>query len=412
MTAELIAVGTELLLGGTANTDAQVVSQALSSLGVNVYYHTVVGDNAGRVKAAVELARTRSDIVITTGGLGPTYDDMTKAAVAEAFGLKLELFPEEARRVREWFADSGYPFTENNLNQAYFPEGATILENGRGTAPGCAFEKGGVHCIMLPGPPRECGPMVQSGLVPYIKALRPGLEIVSHNIHIFGLGESAVEDKLRDYMEGLTNPTLAPYAKTGEVQLRVTAKAQTHAEAEELMKPVIAHVREVLGDIVYGIDCDTLENRVFELLLENRKTVATAESVTGGLIAKRLTDIPGASRVFSGSIVAYNNGIKQKLLGVRPKTLETHGAVSRETAKEMAVGALARFATDYAVATTGFAGTPEDAGGDTAFIALATDGSLNVQVREFKAGYDRERTRVMAAHIAFDMIRRELTIKS
>ena len=221
-TAEIIGVGTELLLGGTVNTDAQDVSQLLSELGINVFFHTVVGDNPARLKQAVEIAKGRADIIITTGGLGPTYDDLTKQTLAEAFGKKLIFHEDVANQIREFFTKRlrSAKMTDNNLRQAELPEGCVILENGVGTAPGCAFEVDGKHVLMLPGPPRECRAMLESGVAPYLKNLSEA-EIHSHNIHIFGLGESAVEEKLLSLMENLHNPTLAPYAKDGEVMLRM-----------------------------------------------------------------------------------------------------------------------------------------------------------------------------------------------
>ncbi|MDR2605946.1 MAG: competence/damage-inducible protein A [Oscillospiraceae bacterium] len=408
MTAELIAVGTELLLGGTANLDAQIISEKLSELGINVYYHTVVGDNDGRVRSAVEIAKSRADIIITTGGLGPTYDDMTKETLAAAFGKPLVLYPEEEARVRAWFSGVGFTFTDNNLRQAYFPEGSEILANPIGTAPGCAFESEGKHVIMLPGPPRECKKMMYEQAVPYLQKISGGSEIVSHTLFIYGMGESAVEDKLRDYMLTLNNPTLAPYAKPGEVQLRVTAKAATHAEAEAMIAPVVERVKATLGDMVYGVDIGSLENCVLKLLKERGKTLATAESMTGGLIAKRITDISGSSEVFRGGAVVYSDEAKIGLLDVAPETIAAHTAVSKETSWEMAVGATAKFGTDYAVAVTGFA----EGEGNT-FITVVrkevrSDNRFDFKfdTREIPLGFDRDRSRTMAAHVAFDMLRR------
>jgi len=401
MTAELIAVGTELLLGGTANLDAQIISEKLSEIGINVYYHTVVGDNDSRVRAAVEIAKSRADIIITTGGLGPTYDDMTKETLAAAFGKQLVLYPEEETRVRAWFSGVGFTFTDNNLRQAYFPEGSEILANPIGTAPGCAFESDGTYVLMLPGPPRECRKMMYEQAVPYLKRICGGSEIVSHTLFIYGMGESAVEDKLRDYMLELTNPTLAPYAKPGEVQLRVTAKAATHEEAESMIAPVIENVKATLGDVVYGVDIGSLENCILELLKEHGKTLSTAESMTGGLIAKRMTDIHGSSKVFHGGAVVYSDAAKIAVLGVNPDTIAKHTAVSAETALEMAQGAANKFGTDYAVAVTGFA----EGEGNT-FITVINATTGDVKTHEIPLGFDRDRSRTMAAHIAFDLLRR------
>jgi len=410
-TAEIIGVGTELLLGGTANTDAQDVSMLLSELGINVFFHTVVGDNPERLKQAVEIAKGRADIIITTGGLGPTYDDLTKQTLAEAFGKKLIFNEDVANQIREFFARRlpHMKMTDNNLRQAELPEGCVILHNGVGTAPGCAFEADGKHILMLPGPPRECRAMLISGVAPYLKNLSES-EIHSHNIHIFGLGESAVEEKLLDLMENLHNPTLAPYAKDGEVMLRLTAKAASKHEADSLMAPVLAQVRETLGEVIYGVDSGSLENTVITLLAERGQTLAAAESCTGGLLAKRLTDIPGASKVFLGGVVAYGTQSKIGLLGVSPDLINEKKAVSREVALAMADGARQRLGADIGVGITGIAGPGGDGSGlepGTVFVALTTkDASY---CRNPHLLFDRNRVRTSSVHHALDMTRRFLT---
>ncbi|MCL2392650.1 MAG: competence/damage-inducible protein A [Oscillospiraceae bacterium] len=410
-TVEIIGVGTELLLGNTVNTDAQDVSQVLCDLGFNVHFHTVVGDNAERLNNAVDIAKKRADIIITTGGLGPTYDDLTKQTLAEAFGKKLIFNEDVANQIMAFFAKRlpTMKMTENNLQQAQLPEGCIIFDNGVGTAPGCAFEAEGKHILMLPGPPRECRAMLKSCVEPYLKKLSEA-EIHSHNIHIFGLGESAVEENLRELMQSLKNPTLAPYAKDGEVMLRLTAKARTKEEAETLMSPVLAKVHEVLGDIIYGIDTHSLEHTVFKLLTEHNLTVSAAESCTGGLLSKRLTDIPGISNVFKGSIVAYNKQSKSLLLGVSPELIKEKHAVSREVALAMADGARLKFDSDIGIAITGIAGPESDHSGQppgTVFVALTTkDHSFCRTPHLF---HDRERIRIGCANHALDMIRRLLT---
>ena len=409
-TAEIIGVGTELLLGGTANTDAQDVSQLLSELGINVFFHTVVGDNPDRMTQAVEIAKSRADIIITTGGLGPTFDDVTKQTLAEAFGKKLIMNEDEAAKIRSFFEKRAprVQMTENNLRQAELPEGCIVFENGVGTAPGCAFEAEGKHVIMLPGPPRECRTMLKSCVEPYLRKLSES-EIHSHNIHIFGLGESAVEEKLRPIMESMKNPSLAPYAKDGEVMLRLTAKAESKQEAEEMMSPILEQVCEMLGDIIYGIDTDSLENTVVELLKESEQTLATAESCTGGLLSKRLTDVPGASKVYFGGIIAYNEKAKMELLGVDPKLMCEHSAVSREVAIAMSEGVRFKFSADIGVGITGIAGPETDSSGQepgTVFIAVST--KETTICKQLKLLYDRERVRIGAASNALDMIRRLL----
>jgi len=410
-TAEIIAVGTELLLGGTANTDAQDVSRVLSELGINVFFHTVVGDNPERLKQAVDVAKSRANIIITTGGLGPTYDDLTKQTLAEAFGKKLVLNEGVADQIREYFAKR-YPnmkMTDNNMRQAELPEGCVILDNGVGTAPGCAFEVDGLHVLMLPGPPRECRAMLMSCVVPYLQKLSEA-EIHSHNIHVFGLGESMVEEKLRDLMESMQNPTLAPYAKPCEVMLRLTAKSGSKEEAEKLMAPVLSKVRETLGDIIYGVDTGSLENAAAGLLLERGLTLAVAESCTGGLLSKRLTDIPGSSGFFMGGLVAYSVSSKTALLGVAPALINEKGAASREVALAMADGARLKFGADIGVGITGVAGPGGDGSGvepGTVYVALATGGASFC--RSLRLLHDRGRVRIMAASHALDMIRRLLT---
>ncbi len=408
LTAEIIAVGTEILLGNIANTDAQDVSNALSELGINVYYHTVVGDNPQRVREAVDIAKRRADIIITTGGLGPTYDDLTKQTLAECFGKELYFDEESAQRIRDLFAKRlhGAPMTENNLQQAYLPVGCTVFENSCGTAPGCAFEADGTHVLMLPGPPSECRAMIKTGLLPYLKKLS-GLEIRSHNIRIFGMGESSVEDKLRSLMTELDNPTLAPYAKEGEVLLRVTAKAASDEEADAMMKPVIEKVKETIGDFIYGIDTESLEETVSNILRERGLTMAAAESCTGGLVAKRMTDISGASQVFLGGAVTYSNSAKANILGVSEESLEKYGAVSEQVAIEMAKGAKEKFGTDIAVSLTGVAGPDsDDRGNPVGLVYIGLACGDDAICRKVFCGSPRSRCRTMAANYALDTVRR------
>lgn len=407
-TAELIAVGTELLLGSIANTDAQVLAQGLSELGINVFYHTVVGDNPERLRAAVNLAKSRADIIITTGGLGPTCDDLTKNVLAESFGKRLVYDEESAKRIESYFQrlHTKIPMTQNNYRQAMLPEGCTVFSNDWGTAPGCAFEADGVHVIMLPGPPKECASMFRYRAIPYLKQFSDG-EILSRSLRIFGLGESYIEDQLRDRMNELTNPTLAPYAKEGEVELRITAKAPTLKEAQRLIAPVEEEIRALLGEYVYGADVASLEEVVFQLLKDKDLTLGSAESCTGGLIAKRFTDLPGASAIFRGGVVSYSNEAKRKLLGVPQNLLDRYGAVSEQVAKTMAEGARRAFGCDLAVSTTGVAGPDADDRGNPVglvFVALASSKGTTVKRLESAAG-GRARIRNMAASHAFNLIR-------
>ena len=410
-TAEIISVGTELLLGNVVNTDARDISECLSELGINVYYHTVVGDNPQRLKLAVEIAKRRADIIITTGGLGPTCDDLTKQTLAESFNKKLIYDEISAEDMRAYFANrySGKAKPENNYQQAYLPEGCVRFRNTCGTAPGCAFEEGGIHVIMLPGPPRECLTMFRISAMPYLQKLSDSA-IYSHNIRIFGIGESAMEEKLRPLMLELSNPTLAPYAKDGECMLRVTAKASDEKEAEKLMAPVIGQVKDVLGSLIYGMDVETLEETVLGLLKSCGKTFAAAESCTGGLVSKRITDLPGSSAVFRGGAVTYSNDAKINILGVDDRLIDEQGAVCRDVAVQMATGARAGFGADIGIGITGVAGPdPDEKEKEIGRVFVAMSVSGGVFCRDLRLGHDRARVRTAAAHHAFDMIRRYLT---
>ena len=410
-TVEILSVGTELLLGNIANTDAQILSKELSALGLNVYYHTVVGDNPGRAREAVAIAKKRADIIITTGGLGPTCDDLTKNVLAEAFGKKLVFDPESAERIRSYFTRTGRPMTENNLQQAMLPEGCTILTNDWGTAPGCAFFADGVHVIMLPGPPSECGPMFRFRAVPYLRALSEGV-IASHTIKLFGIGESTMEAQLREQMNAMHNPTLAPYAKEGECELRVTAKAATDEEAQALLRPTVEQIKALFSSKVYGVDVSCMEEVVEALLKEKGLTIGTAESCTGGLMAKRLTDLPGASRIFRGGIVSYTNEVKAGVLGVPQALLDQYGAVSAPVAQAMAEGARRALGCDIALSSTGVAGPDRDDRGNevgTMFVAIATPEGSHVRPLHLGSRPVRERLRIQTALHAFDLARRYLS---
>ena len=388
-----------------------MLSQGLSELGLNVFWHTVVGDNLQRAEEAVALAKQRADIIITTGGLGPTCDDLTKNVLAEAFGKKLVFDEGSAQRIRSYFQRTGRPMTDNNLQQAMLPEGCTILENDWGTAPGCAFEAEGCHVIMLPGPPSECRPMFQYRAKPYLLSLSEGV-IASHTIKLFGIGESSMEAQLRDQMNAMSNPTLAPYAKEGECELRVTAKAATDGEAQALLRPTVEQVRALFGDKVYGVDVPSLEYVVIQALKTKDLTLGVAESCTGGLIAKRLTDVPGASAAFKGGIVSYTNEVKENLLGVPPHILERYGAVSKEVAAAMAEGARRALGCDIALSATGVAGPDKDDWGNevgTMFVAISTFKGTHVRPLHLGTRPMRERLRTQTASHAFDLARRYLS---
>ena len=407
MNAELIAVGTEILLGDIVNTDAQVISRGLSELGINVYYQTVVGDNPARLERAVREAKDRADIIITTGGLGPTLDDLTKETLAKVFGKTMALHEASLAHIKEFFQKIGREMTPNNEKQAWLPEGCTVFENKWGTAPGCGFEAAGKHVLMLPGPPRECTPMWEQCAKPYLYPLAGGC-IVSRNVRVMGLGESAMEARLHDLMASMTNPTIAPYAKVSECFARVTAMADTEAEAEQMLAPVVQQVTDLLGADVYGIDVDSLEQVVGDTLRQRGMTLAVAESCTGGLLSKRITDLPGASDYYKGGVCSYTNEVKINLLGVQPDTLAQYGAVSAQTAEQMAAGAARVFGTDIGVGITGVAGPDPSEGKEVGLVYISVWFQGELITRETRNSLGRDRVRNQAASNALDIIRRKL----
>ena len=409
-TAELIAVGTELLLGNIANTNAQTLSQSLSALGINVFWHTVVGDNPDRLKEALDIARRRADILITTGGLGPTYDDLTKQTICEAFGKPLILHPGILEDIRAFYESALHvPMPENNAQQAELPEGCVIFDNPVGTAPGCAFECDGVHVLMLPGPPHEMETMLRRHVEPYLRKLSREV-IVSHDIMTFGMGESSVDELLHEKMAHMTNPTLATYAKPCEVRLRATAKAPTEERAQAMLAPVLAEVQAVLGDVIYGVDISGLAECCREGLLRRNMTLATAESCTGGLVAERLTAIPGASVVYRGGVVSYWTSVKGDVLHVPQDILEAHGPVSEQCARAMAEGARSITGADLGVSVTGAAGPdPDERGVPVGVVYIGLAAPEGTFCRALDLGRRRrDRIQGLAANHAFDVVRRYL----
>ena len=407
-TAEILCVGTELLLGDIVNTNAAFLSRELAALGLGVYRHTAVGDNPQRLAKALDEALERADLVITSGGLGPTYDDLTKETVAAAFGLPLELHGHSLKRIEDYFARLGRVMTPNNAKQAMMPVGATVFDNDYGTAPSLAVtdKDTGKTVIMLPGPPGELIPIFRQKIAPYLRE-RTDAVLVSKNIHIFGMGESAVEDKIRDIMTESENPTVAPYCKEGEVRLRVTAKADSETAAAELCDGTIEKILSTeVGEFVYGIDVDSLERALVGKLIEKGRTLCCAESCTGGLIAQRITDVSGCSAVFFGGCVTYTNEMKMALLGVSGETLERYTAVSAQTAMEMARGARLRLGTDIAVSATGYAGptggTESDPVG-TVYIGLSTEKGEEYRRLSLSSMRSREYIRIVSASNALHM---------
>jgi len=401
MICEIICVGTELLLGEIINTDGAFIAREIAALGFSSYHQTVVGDNPDRLRAAVREGLTRSDIIIMTGGLGPTCDDLTRETVAELMGKKLEFHEEIADEIRSYFSSTGRKMTDNNLRQAMVPEGADVLHNSCGTAPGLWVEDGKGHAAaLMPGVPREMVAMFSEQVKPRIEHRRHGV-LVSRNIHVFGFGESSVENVLRYMMEEWTNPTVAPYAKEGEVRIRVTAHAETGSEALALCDNAINEIKNTeVGRYIYGVDVDSLENALVLALRERKLTVATAESCTGGLVAKRIVDISGCSDVFLGGAVTYANSAKVKMVGVSEETLAAHGAVSEETAAEMARGIRLALGADIGISTTGIAGpgggTPEKPVG-TVFVGVSTKDGETVKRLALSSKRDRDFLRLLSA---------------
>ena len=406
MNAEILAIGTELLMGQIANTNAQFITARLSELGVNVHYHTVVGDNAQRLKESLELAYKRSDCVIMTGGLGPTYDDMSKETVAEYFNLPLKMDEVALNQITEYFKSRGRVMSESNKKQALIPEGATTLYNKFGTAPGVLIEKDGKIAVMMPGPPREMKPMFTEYIIPYLEE-KSGVTVRSEFIRIFGIGEAEAESKIT-HLTASSNPTVAPYVNPGELSLRISARAKAKDEADALIAPVKAELYDIFGDMIYGEGLSySLPQCVLDLLREKKLTFSSAESCTGGMIASAITDLPGSSEVFLYGAVTYANSAKFNALGVSEETLNTKGAVSEDTVLQMAKGVRLRSGSDIGVSTSGIAGpgggTPDKPVG-TVWIAISTK-KYEKAIKLFIPGA-RDRVRNAAMLNVYDLIRR------
>ncbi|MGM9641815.1 MAG: competence/damage-inducible protein A [Eubacteriales bacterium] len=404
--AEILCVGTELLLGDIVNTNASFISRRLAALGVPVYRQAVVGDNPERLRDAVAESFGRTDCLILTGGLGPTCDDITKEVTAEYLGLELELNEEALRRMQSYFSSTGRTMTENNRKQAYAPHGARVLQNNWGTAPGLIIEQGEKTAILLPGPPIELEPMWCESVEPYLME-RSSAVIVSKNLYILGMGESAVEAVLHDMMTSNLNPTVAPYAGNGECRVRVSARAADEVTAAAMCDEQIEKIKKTeVGKFIYGIDIESIENALVSRLRREGRSVAVAESCTGGLIAKRITDIAGSSEVFPGGCVTYSAEAKEKMLGVSHGTIERFGVVSAETACEMARGVRLAFGTDIGIATTGIAGpgggTTEQPVG-TVYIAVSTAKTEEAKLLQLSPWRSREFIRICAATNAMNL---------
>ena len=355
MTAEIICVGTEILLGDILNTNSRYLSRELAAMGIEMYYQITVGDNEERLLKTLEESLNRSDIVICTGGLGPTEDDITKEVCAKYFGYELELHKSSLDAMIERFKHMNRVPTKNNEKQAYFPKEAYILKNDNGTAPGCIMEKEGKMIVVLPGPPKEMESMFENYVKPYLSKLTDDV-IESEVLRIIGVGESKVENDILDIIDSQTNPTIATYAKGYECTLRITAKAKSVEEAKELIKPMSDEMKRRFGQSLYATGETSIEEVVAKMLVENNLKIAVAESCTGGMVSASLINYPGISSVFMEGCVTYSNEAKMKSLGVKKETLDVYGAVSDNCAKEMASGVAARYNTNVGIATTGIAG--------------------------------------------------------
>lgn len=406
MKAEIIAVGTELLLGQIVDTNTVEIAESLAELGIGCFFHTSVGDNPLRLASVLTQALLRSQIVIVTGGLGPTEDDLTKEALAAVTGRELKIHPQALEHVQEFFQATGRTMPENNLRQAMLPEGAEMLDNPRGTAPGVYLSSHGVHVFCLPGVPTEMRTMWKESVVPRLVALSGGPAVIhSRTLRFYGIGESALEEKVKDLLHA-DNPTVAPYASIGEARLRITARAASKDAARSLIEPVEREIVSRVGEFVYGEGDDSLEAVVGRLLTERGLWLATAESCTGGLIAHRITNVPGSSAYLRQGWIVYSNEAKQAELGVDQAILERHGAVSEEVATEMAQGAIRRSGADISVAVTGIAGpgggSPEKPVGMVCF-AVATADQVKAVTRHFRG--NREDIKWRSASEALNLIR-------
>ncbi|NLK74889.1 MAG: competence/damage-inducible protein A [Clostridiales bacterium] len=410
MVAELISVGTEILLGNIVNTNSNYLAKKCAEIGISVYYQITVGDNEQRLIDAVKTARSRSDLIIITGGLGPTQDDITKEAVAKAIGRDLVMDEHSKEKIQTYFNERKQgSITPSNWKQALKIEGCQVIDNDNGTAPGYIVEDREAIIMILPGPPNEMIPMFENSMYPYLAKLDDKV-FYSKMVKICGIGESQAEEAIIDLIEKQSNPTIAPYAKAGEVHFRVTASANSIEEAQQMMEPIIGELQRRFQDNIYTLEeNESLETVVISLLSRHGLTVTTAESCTGGLISSQLVNVPGASDVLNEAIITYSNGAKMKYLGVKEETLTEYGAVSEQTAGEMAIGAANLTKSDTAIAATGIAGP----GGGTkekpvGLVYIASYIKGKVKVKELRLKGDRTKIRRLTATYALDLLRREI----
>lgn len=407
MVVEFVFVGTEILLGNIVNTNGAFLAEKCAGLGWSCYYQTVVGDNEVRMKETFQLALSRADMVIACGGLGPTQDDRTKEVAAEVMEMPLQEDKHTRERIEEYFKNSQWKvIPDNNWKQAQVPSGAFVLDNQNGTAPGLILEKEGKSMVLLPGPPNEMIPLFMEQVIPYFGKKQPEV-IYSKMVKLVGIGESQAEEQIQDLIEKQTNPTLATYAKIGEVHLRVTAKAKDVKEAKELLKPIVKELKARFGHAVFTTKEEvTLEEAIVKMLKKKGLTVTTAESCTGGLLAGRLINAAGASCVIQQGYITYSDKVKRKMLGVKKRTLERHTAVSSQVALEMAEGGAKAAGADACIAVTGVAG-PEGGTKEipvgTVYIACYLHGKVRVEQYQFKG--NRQKIRDYAVVRALNLLR-------
>lgn len=409
MVVEIISVGTEILLGNIVNTNAAYLSEKCAGIGLSCYYQDVVGDNEERLTNVLQTALSRADVLLLSGGLGPTQDDLTKEVTAKVLGRNLYLHEPTRKALIMFFQSRNIEMTENNRKQAMVPEGSIVIDNPNGTAPGLIIEDNGKHIVLMPGPPNELIPMFENAIMPYLNTLEPGT-IYSQTVKICGIGESKAESMIEDLIVGQSNPTIATYAKTGEVHLRVTARAEDEKEAKKLIKPFVKELKGRFGNHIYTTQEEvTLEKAVVDLLLANGLTVSTVESCTGGMLAARLINVPGVSEVFKTGYITYSNKAKRKILGIKKSSLEKHGAVSEVIAKEMAKGASIFSKADVTVGITGVAGP--DGGSEekpVGLVYIACSVCGRVKVRECHFSGNRMKIRENSVAAALSLMRESI----
>lgn len=406
MTVEFICVGTEILLGNIVNTNAAYLAEKCAGLGLSCYFQTVVGDNEERLTMVLKTAMERSDIVILSGGLGPTEDDLTKEVAAKVCGKQLVLHEPSKKAIKKYFEEKGIEPTDNNWKQAMLPEGCIVMDNHNGTAPGVIMETKEAKVILLPGPPGELCPMFEESVEPYLTKLTSRV-ICSQTVKICGVGESRAETMVKDLIDTQTNPTIATYAKTGEVHIRVTAAAEDKKAAMKLIKPVVKELKNRFGNNIYSTEQDvTLEKAVVDLLQANDLTVTCVESCTGGLLSARLINVPGVSDIYKSGVITYSNKSKRRFVGVKKATLQRYGAVSEQTAEEMAKGAVLLTKADVSVAVTGIAGP--DGGTEekpVGLVYIACNVKGKVTVKKYRFSGNRTKVRESAVSAALVLMR-------